>query len=118
MNAFIERIHSSLKGNQFTLSSEAILKIEIARAFTASGVQFKTETRLDSRNRLDFWCDKGLAIEVKIKGSAKNIFRQCQRYCEFDQVKAILLITTKAMGFPSEIKGKPCYVINLGGSWL
>ena len=62
--------------------------------------------------------DNSLAVEVKIKGRAKEIYRQCERYCKIETVKSLLLITNKSIGFPKEIKGTPCYVYNIGVGWL
>ena len=78
---------------------------------------FVREYKLDEKNIPDFFYD-GIAIEVKIKGSKKNIYLQLKRYCEFDQVKAIILITGRSMGLPSEIIGKPCFYINLTRAYL
>lgn len=78
---------------------------------------FVREYKLDAHNIPDFFYD-GIAIEVKIKGSKMAIYKQCERYCRFDQVKALILCTNKSMGFPEEINGKPCYYINLGKAWL
>jgi hypothetical protein len=102
---------------RFSLSSEDALKEDMRLALTSKGIPFLQEHRLDPKNRLDFFIDEH-AVEVKIKGSAKSIYRQCLRYCEFEQVKGLVLVTNKALGFPEELNGKPCYVINLGKNWL
>ena len=83
----------------------------------AQDVLYKPEYRLDAKNRPDFFVYEH-AVEVKIKGSAKAIYRQCERYSAFPEVKGVYLVTNKAMGFPETLNGKPCYVINLGKSWL
>ncbi len=76
------------------------------------------EYHLDEKNIPDFFLESGLAIEVKIKGSRKHIYKQCDRYLQFDQVKALLLITSRAMSLPEEVNGKRCFVYQLGMSWL
>lgn len=48
----------------------------------------------------------------------KKIYKQCERYANFDQVKQLVLITNRSMGFPETINNKPCYVINIGRAWL
>lgn len=73
--------------------------------------------RLDDKNIIDFFI-KGVGIEVKIKGSRQEIYRQCVRYCGFEEIQCLVLVTNRAMGFPKEINGKPTYVINLGLAWL
>ena len=106
-----------LSGQRFELSSEKALQIQIGERLFECGILVEKEYRFSTKDIVDFFCD-GIAIEVKIKGSATEIFKQCKRYCEFDQVKELLLITNRSMGFPKEINGKPCYVLNLGKAWL
>lgn len=113
----IKNLHVILSRYQFPLSTEETLQRHIEGVLKHHGVPYEREYRLDEKNRIDFFCE-GLGIEVKIKGSAMSIYRQCERYCQFQQIEAFLLITNKAMGFPQEIKGKPCYVINTGMAWL
>lgn len=110
-------IKKLLSGYRFDISHEASLQAQIEKVFQDSGVQYQREVRLSSRDRIDFLI-AGIGIEIKIKGQAKEIFRQCQRYCTHDQIKAIILVTGRAMGLPETIEGKPCYYHNLGQSWL
>lgn len=113
-------IHDFLKeisSRRFPLSSEEEMKIEMAKSLTELGIPFQKELSLDKKNRLDFFVFDH-AVEVKIKAPAQHIYRQCVRYAAFDQVKGIVLITAKSMGFPPQINGKNCYVINLGRAWL
>jgi hypothetical protein len=101
---------------------------KVEKALSENKVLFYREYRLDEKNTPDFlvvdkWTGipvrtKGVAIELKIKGSRREIYRQCERYCAFDQVKELLLITNRSMGFPKEINGKPCYLLNIGKAWL
>ena len=91
---------------------EAIYKQLIFKRFPAI-----REYPLDNKNILDILI-LNMAIEIKIHASAKSIYRQCVRYCEFERVKCLLLITNRSMGFPEQINGKPCYVLNLGKAWL
>lgn len=97
----------------------------IEKVFFGNKVTFYREYRIDEKNIPDFlvvtkWLPivKGIAIEVKIKGSARKIYKQCERYCQFDSVSELLLITNRSMGFPKEINGKPCYFLNIGKAWL
>lgn len=106
-----------LSGARMDLSSEVLLKRDMADIFKRHGFKFQAEYVLDKANRPDFYYD-GVAIEVKIKGAAKSIYKQCERYCQFETVRALILVTNKAMGFPKEISGKPCYVVNVGRGWL
>lgn len=113
----IGEIIKLLSTKRFIVNDEKELQKSIEDVFKASGVQYQREFTLDPKNRPDFFIN-GIAIEIKIKGSAKKIYRQCERYCQFDNVKALLLITNRSIGFPQQINGKDCYLMNLGKSWL
>lgn len=106
-----------LSSTRFPLEKEKETQAAIEKKFTEAGIVFNREHKLDPINIPDFFID-GTAIEVKIKGSAKQIYRQCERYCKFDEVKNLILVTNRSMGFPKELNGKPCYFINLGKAWL
>lgn len=116
MPAPIEIINA-IRKHRFSLTSEAELQKQVAEALRKSGIPVEREYRLDGKSRIDFFCD-GVGIEAKIKGGAKDIYKQCERYCGFSAIHTFVLITNRAMGFPGEIKGKPCYVVSLGMSWL
>jgi hypothetical protein len=114
---FTSDFYNLISKCKFSLESEEELKLQISSVLEQHNFDFKKEFKLDAKNRLDFYIH-GYAIEVKIKGSAMSIYRQCVRYCQFKEVKGLFLITNKSMGFPTEINQKPCYLINLGKSWL
>lgn len=109
--------HNLMTAYRFSLESEEELKLQMAKVMQDNDIPFKREYRLDPKNKPDFMVFE-YAVEVKIKGAAKAIYRQCERYSTFDEVKGLYLITNKSMGFPETLNGKPCYVINLGRSWL
>ena len=112
-----DSIIQTLSNVRFSFEDEKALQVAIARRLTMAGIPFIREFRLDKNNIFDFYWE-GLVVEVKIKGGAKKIYSQCKRYCQFKQVTGLVLITNRSMGFPEEIAGKPCYVINLGKAWL
>lgn len=113
----IGEIIKLLSTKRFIVNDEKELQKSIEDVFKVSGVEYEREFRLDPKNRPDFFIN-GIAIEIKIKGNAKKIYKQCERYCQFDNVKSLLLITNRSMGFPQQINGKDCYIMNLGKSWL
>lgn len=90
----------------------------IEKIFSDNSVKYFSEHKFNDRNVVDFLVVPGIAVEVKIKGNARKIYKQCERYCQFDRVSELLLITNRSMGFPKEINGKPCYVLNIGRAWL
>ncbi len=113
----INTVLKILYSHRFPLVQEKETQKAIEEKFTENNIEYSREHRLDDKNIPDFLID-GIAIEVKIKGNAKQIYRQCERYCKFDAVKKLILVTNRSMGFPTDINGKPCYFINLGKSWL
>lgn len=102
---------------RLSLQNEKETQMQIAKIFTDNGIDHQREFRLDSKNIPDFFMD-GIAIEVKIKGSPRQIYKECERYCAFEEVRELILITNRSMGFPREINGKPCYLVNIGKGWL
>jgi hypothetical protein len=80
-------------------------------------VEFIREHDLTGHGRVDFMCGD-VAVEIKVNGSARAIYRQCRRYCECPEVKALILVTNKTIGLPEEINGKPCRVLSVGKAWL
>ncbi len=106
-----------LSRRRFSLTDEKQTQSEIASVLKQNNIEFQKEFMLDKKNIPDFFID-GIAIEVKIKGNAKSIYKQCERYCQFDEVKQLILITNRSMGFPPEINGKSCYILKLSIGWL
>lgn len=108
-----------LAKHKFTLSDERALQNEIAVVLEAKGFNIDREVRLSNRDCIDFMIRmSGIGIEVKIKGSAADIYRQCKRYCESDKIHRLILVTNRSMGLPDKINGKDCYLLSLGKSWL
>lgn len=113
----LEAIQRVLSLARFPLNSEKDLQAAIEMHLAYSGVDFSREHNLGGGDIVDFMIG-GVAVEVKIKGSRRAIFRQCERYASHESVEAILLVTNVAMGFPAELRGKPTAVLNLGRAWL
>lgn len=118
MKELISQVAENIRKYRFPTYDEKELQDLMHETFLKS-LGFQREYRLDSKNVVDFFhAGYGLALEVKIKGSAPAIHRQCARYMKFDEVKALCLASAKATGWPTEINGKPSYFIGLGQSWL
>jgi hypothetical protein len=113
----VNSIYKLLSGTRFPLNSEKALQEAIFIKLKHDFINLQREYVLDEHNRPDFYV-AGVVIEIKISGSAKDIYRQCERYCQFPDVHSLILVTNRSMGFPKEINGKPCYVLNLGKAWL
>ena len=112
-----QQIIDCLNGHRFPLHDEIELHKEMANALAAANISFRREVKLGPYERIDFLCGN-IGIEVKIKGVAKRIYKQCEGYCQHDEIKEFILVTNRSMGFPESLNGKPCYVVRLGRSWL
>lgn len=113
-------IIQALRSKRFILENEKALQAEMA-VFLAERfpvLLIEREFNLDPFNHIDFLLDNRIGVEVKIKGAKREIFRQCERYCDFELIQIFILVTNLSMGFPEEINGKPCYVVKLGQAWL
>lgn len=113
----LEAIQRVLSLSRFPLNSEKDLQAAIEAHFNYLGVEYSREHNLGDGDIVDFMVG-AVAVEVKIKGARRAIYRQCERYAAHDNVEAILLVTNVAMGFPPEIGGKPTAVLHLGRAWL
>lgn len=113
----IVKINQLLHGWNFDLTREKDVQEQVMRILK-DHFNIKRKHRLSEKSIVDFWIDEEIAVEMKVKGSKTAIFRQCQRYCEFEDVKCLLLLTARSMGFPPEIHGKPCYYISLSRGML
>jgi len=112
-----------LTSHRFTLADEKLLQVEIAAALATAGVSFRREVHLGPGDIVDFMIDNpfgfdGIAIEVKVKGNRRAIFKQLQRYCAYREVGAILLATNVPMDLPATIHDKPASIAALGRGWL
>jgi hypothetical protein len=119
MNEILLKIQRSIKGKRLSLGDEKRLQGELETGFLSNDIKFEREVHLDKNNIVDFMID-GLAIEIKIKsgGSSMQIYRQLERYAEFSNVEAILLMTAKAISLPESINGKQIFVLSLSRTQL
>lgn len=114
----IAQIAHVIESSQLNLTNEKILQLDLSSVLTTHGIKHEREIYLDEHNIIDFMFESGVGMEVKIKGTPKNIYRQLVRYSEFEQIKSIILATNKSMGLPKLINNKPTYIINLNRGWL
>lgn len=117
--SLFSKIQELLKDKKLIVSDEKQLHRQLIKLFgnTSGFPVFQMEYSLGIKGRVDFFIS-GSAIEVKIKGSPKAIYRQLKLYAEHDEVKEIILITAKTMTLPGTINGKPAGCINISQSWL
>jgi predicted AAA+ superfamily ATPase len=114
----INSIHKILTSYRFSLENEKLLQLQIENALLTNNIPHSKEYVLDKHNIIDFLCNNGIGIEVKIKGSKRSIYEQVLKYSQFADVKSIILITNKSIGNPPLHENKTLNVLNLGTAWL
>jgi hypothetical protein len=113
-------VGSLLFRHRFRHASEKELQDGLAQVLSANRIAFTREHRLSADSVVDFMLEEGLALEVKTDGSQPEVLRQLHRYAQFDEVRALMLVTSRARlaQMPEELNGKPVFVIALeGGLW-
>lgn len=117
----LEEIVAILSRYKFRFISETQLQQGISSALTMSCVDHQREVRLDPQSRLDFLCDEGLAIEVKVSGNFchSTLVRQLHRYAASERVNSILVVANKYIQpLPATMNGKPILYHVILGSML
>ena len=119
MNA--SELASALAFYRFRYKDEKELQAGVAQCLTDLKVGFKAEHSLNPKDRVDFFVPEGgIGVECKTndsKGGAglSAVTRQLWRYAKSDEVKAIILITTRAKHreLPEKILDKQVLVVYL-----
>ena len=115
----VDQIVKLLESAQLDCSSEAVLQEGIARVLGGAGIRAEREHQLSIHDRIDFFVKReGVGIEVKIGGGLADVTRQLFRYADHDDVKRLVLVTSRLQlrGVPDKIFGKPVRVAALLGS--
>lgn len=124
MTPLAQKIVALIERSRLPLADEKALQTKLLILLGAAGFAALREVRLSDQDIVDFMvfdADSllaGLAIEVKIKGQRRSIYKQLERYCSHPRVTEIILVTNVPMGLPETINGKPCAIANLGRGWL
>jgi hypothetical protein len=115
-----EELAGALALYRFRCKDEKELQAGVAQCLEALKLPFAPEYPLSGRDRVDFFLAGGIGIECKTNDSRGGaglsaVTRQLWRYAKCDDVKAIILITTRSKhrNLPGEILGKPLYVVYL-----
>lgn len=80
-------------------------------------IPHEREVRLDSQNRVDLLVDGDIVVEVKVKSTGPQVWRQMARYALLDSVAELILVTTRSRHMPPvtgagfDLSGKPVYVV-------
>ncbi len=115
----IDQIAAQLQEWSFvSIVVEGRLQYEVRHVLNALKYKYQQEHRLDARSRVDFYLpEQKIGIEVKTAGSPSKVMKQIQRYNECDQIKGMILITSRSRhtDIPEMLAGKPVRVVFIGG---
>ncbi|MDC5753585.1 SNF2-related protein [Vibrio europaeus] len=105
-----------LLSGKYSLSDEMIAQDDIEKVLIKHGVEYEREKHMNESDIVDFFLPAtGVVIEVKAAKdwSKTRVHAQCERYCQHDSVKGIVLATAKMQGLPKFIAGKPTKVFQM-----
>jgi hypothetical protein len=99
-------------------SDEFQIQSMVEQALLDHQISFEKEYRLAPGNRIDFYIDSGIGLEVKRgKPNKTQVTKQLQRYASFEEIKAIVLVVDRKVTIPNEIVGKKCILFGLNRLW-
>ncbi|WP_146604557.1 hypothetical protein [Rhodoplanes roseus] len=124
----LDTLCGMLSLERYPFASERTLQDAIETTFTRFGLVFSRERRLSPEDIVDFFVPvllptdaappHGIAVEVKVSGSRRDVYRQCERYCLHPDVCGLVLATVRPGALPPMIAGKPTRIVDLGRAWL
>jgi hypothetical protein len=119
IDVLIENILSSLGELRIGISSDEFqIQSMVEQALLEHQISFEKEYRLAPRNRIDFFIDGGIGLEVKRgKPNKTQVTKQLQRYATSEEIKAIVLVVDRTVAIPNEINGKKCILFGLNRLW-
>lgn len=102
----------AIEDYRYNIQNEMDFHKGLEQAFAEAHLEVVHEYNLGKSGNIDFFLD-GIGIEVKVKGSSSAVLRQIYKYLECDEVKEIILVTTKNThrGMPNELLGKSVHVV-------
>ncbi len=90
----------------------------IADALARKDIPFQKEYRLAPRNRIDFYIEDGIGLEVKRgKPNRSAVTGQLERYASFEEIRAVILVVERNVNIPGRIMDKPCILFGLNRLW-
>lgn len=103
-----------LERHRFRFGPERELQAGIEKMLAGAGVPFERERDLGAAGRVDFLV-QGIAVEVKVAGSADAARAQLTRYAGSELVAGVLLVTScwQVSRQPEELAGKPVRVFTI-----
>jgi hypothetical protein len=90
------QIATLLNRHRFRYENEKELQAGIETLLRQHGIVFEREASLGEAGVIDFLVEGGLGVEVKTKGALTAVTIQVHRYTRQEEVKSLLLVTTRA----------------------
>lgn len=109
-------IITALQSYRYNFSDEKEFQDGIERALQAAFIPHERECLLGENGIIDFRCENGVGIEVKIKGSKSDVRRQIARYVQDSRISSVIIATTRHahLSIHMEINAKPVRSVFLG----
>jgi hypothetical protein len=107
----------AIRGRVLVAASELELQAQIADELFSAGIWYERERHLGLAGTIDFYVPEArLGVEIKVDGSPSAVLQQLFRYAGSEDVRALLLVTTRAThrGLGGVLQGKPidvCFVV-------
>lgn len=104
----IDELAGDISAHRYNCASEKELQDALQIVIAERDYDWAREVTLGPKDRIDFMTI-GIGIEVKIKGAPNAVLRQLQRYAQYQQVEALLLVTTRwqlVRELPRKLNGK------------
>jgi len=116
----VSSILGFLSSTRVRVSTEQAMQDDVQSILEQMNVTFIREARIGKKDIIDFLAVGGIGIECKVKKgwSKMQVYKQLERYCQSDQIKIIVLLTSMYMTLPAMIEGKRTHVIHAGRAWL
>lgn len=105
----------------FDYVDESVCQEQIENHLKELNTLFEREFQLDKYSRIDFYFPRskiGLEVKAGKVWSKKEVFRQLERYAQYENVSGIILATGRMQGLPPVINQKPIRIFSLGAAHL
>lgn len=120
MQTSVTEVVAALNSHRYAFSSEERLQAGVRLALERASIPFEEQVVLGPKDRIDFLVAEHIGVELKIKGSRNDVWRQLERYAASARVEEIILATTlhrHVLTLPPSIGGKAITYARLE-SWL
>ncbi|WP_428925015.1 hypothetical protein [Marinibacterium sp. SX1] len=111
------RIATTIGRSRIDVTTEAAAHRAISSALASAGIEHTNEARLTPSERIDILAGT-VGVEIKVKHSRRDIWRQLERYAALPEIEALVLATGTAFPDITEVGGKPLVIADLSKGWL